>query len=331
LLAIILYSLLLIYVAWALDLFNWQVVLPEASWRDLRRLARFFLWFTWPAWPLALWTLWRWRYQWLSRKAETHLALPMWLVLCGVCGAVVSTSSDRAMLLAMPALASLAAFALPTLRRSMAALIDWFTLLFFSGSAVVIWTVWLAMQTGFPRAPASNVARLAPGFEPSFSLLPFAVAVLATLAWIWLVCWRVGKHPQVIWKSLVLPATGVALGWLLLMTLWLPLLDYARSYENFAGNLRAQITPTACVEVAGLNPAQIVALRYHADMRLVQAGTTPQCPWLLVRSASIAAIGQKVDFSNWQVHMQTRPRRSGAQGDAVILMRRTNRLAGGEN
>ncbi len=41
--------------------------------------------------------------------------------------------SDRSLLLGLPALATLAAFALPTLRRSVAALIDWFTLLFFSG------------------------------------------------------------------------------------------------------------------------------------------------------------------------------------------------------
>ena len=83
-------------------------------------------------------------------------------------------SSDRSLLLGLPALATLAAFALPTLRRSVAALIDWFTLLFFSGCAFIIWVVWVSMQTGVPAKPAANVAKLAPGFEPSFSLLAFA-------------------------------------------------------------------------------------------------------------------------------------------------------------
>ena len=56
----------------------------------------------------------------------------------------------------------LAAFALPTLRRSLSALIDWFTLLFFTGCAIIIWVVWLAMHTGVPPQPATNVARLLP-------------------------------------------------------------------------------------------------------------------------------------------------------------------------
>ena len=36
-----------------------------------------------------------------------------------------------------------------------------------------------------------------------------------TLAWLWLVRWRTGRHRHALWKSLVLPAGGVALCWLL--------------------------------------------------------------------------------------------------------------------
>ena len=138
--------------------------------------------------------------------------------------------ADRALLLGLPALAALAAFALPTLRRSIAALIDWFTLLFFSASAIAIWVIWLSLQTGMPAKPAQNIARLAPGFVASFSPVAFATALAATLAWCALVWWRAARNRTAIWKSLVLPASGAALGWLLLMTLWLPLLDHARSY-----------------------------------------------------------------------------------------------------
>ena len=48
--------------------------LPWDSW------ARLLLWFTWPAWPLVLWTVWRWRHQWI----QPHVALPLWAVLVGV-------------------------------------------------------------------------------------------------------------------------------------------------------------------------------------------------------------------------------------------------------
>ncbi|MDO8278050.1 MAG: hypothetical protein Q7T63_07995, partial [Burkholderiaceae bacterium] len=212
--------------AWYLGLWHWRIDLAQGGLRDVRSLGRLLLWFTWPALPLALWTLWRWRRQLLS----LHVALPLWFAAVAIGTTMATPATDRSLLLGLPALATLAAFALPTLSRSVAALIDWFTLLFFTGCAIIIWVVWIAMQTGMPPQPAANVARQAPGFEPTFSLIAFLIALTATLAWAWLVHWRVGRHRAAIWKSLVLPAGGAALSWMLLMTLWLPLLDYARSY-----------------------------------------------------------------------------------------------------
>ncbi len=109
-------------------------------------------------------------------------------------------------------MATLAAFALPTLSRAVAALIDWFTLLFFSISTLAIWVIWIAMQTGVPAKPAANVAKLAPGFSPSFSLFALLVALAASVAWCSLVWWRASRHRAPIWKSLVLPASGATPG-----------------------------------------------------------------------------------------------------------------------
>lgn len=315
-------SLLVSGLSWWLDLWRWPLVFPGANWSEWRRFGRLLLWFTWPAWPLVLWTLWRWRHQWRGAGLPLHLSLPAWFGACGVGAALLSTSADRALLLALPALACLAAFALPTLRRSVSALIDWFTLLFFSGCAVVIWVVWIAMQTGIPRQPAANVAKLAPGFEPGFSAWPFMIALAATMAWCWLVRWRVGKNPVAIWKSLVLPASGAVLSWLLLMSLWLPLLDHARSYALFVRQVAQQINPTACVQVTGISGAQIAALRHHGGLRLAQANLRSACPWLLVHASTVTAKDQNVVWSQWQLHWQTRSRRSIADSDDVILFRR---------
>lgn len=248
---------------------------PNKEWGSIVRLL---LWFPWPAWPLALWTLFRWRRQLASR----HVALPLWFACVTIGTTLLTTASDRSLLLSLPALAALAAFALPTLRRSVASLIDWFTLLFFTSCAIVIWVIWVAMQTGVPRQPAANVTKLAPGFEPSFSLLAFALASLATLAWVWLVRWRASRQQAAIWKSLVLPAAGTTLCWLLLMTLWLPLLDYARSYATLSAQVASRVDRRACVEVQGLSPAQVAALRYHAGLKLQPAGGGASCPFLAV-------------------------------------------------
>ena len=298
--------------AWWLDLWRWRIS-PERDWRGLGRLL---LWFTWPAWPLALWTLWGWRRQLGSR----HVALPLWFVLVSVVTTAVTPSSDRSLLLGLPALATLAAFALPTLRRRVAALIDWFTLLFFSGCAVIIWVIWVSLQTGVPAKPAANVAKLAHGFEPSFSLLAFLAAVVATLAWAWLVKWRTGRHQAVIWKSLVLPAGGAALCWLLLMTLWLPVLDFARSYAPVVRAVTRQMDQPGCVEAFGLNRGQVAAFLYHGRMDLRPASRRGTCPWLLVAADLQPATTFALEMGGWQLVSSIRAQ-VGAD-DNVLLYRK---------
>jgi hypothetical protein len=161
-------------------------------------------------------------------------------------------------------------------------LIDWFTLVFFTGSALVIWVVWISMQTGFPAKPAANVARLVPGFVHSFSLAPFLLALAASLVWAWLVKWRVDRHQAAIWKSVVLPAGGAALSWLLLMTLWLPLLDFARSYAPLVKQVTAAMPPSpGCVATLGLNRGQIAALQFHGQLQLQALDQARTCQWLL--------------------------------------------------
>jgi len=289
--------LLMVIATQALDAWHWpdvQAALREPYWDSWVRLL---VWFTWPAWPLALWTLWRWRRQW----GQAHVALPLWAVLVVVAFSAVADDRDRSLLLALPALAALAAFALPTLRRSVSALIDWFTLLFFSFCALVIWVIWFAMMTGVPAKPAANVARLAPGFVPEFSFGLFLIGAVATGAWLWLVAWRVGRHREALWKSLVLPAAGATLCWLLLMTLWLPLLDFGRSYGPISRRIATLVPPQSCVLVDGLSQAQIAALRYHGGLELVRttSGPDPRCQGLLVSPETQATLAKRVDLTHW--------------------------------
>ena len=307
-------------ISFALDLWRWRIHLPgadaQSAWDAWRKLGRLLLWFTWPAWPLALWTVWRWRRQLASR----HVALPLWFSAMAVAATLTTTASDRSLLLSLPALATLAAFALPTFKRSAASLIDWFTLIFFTGCGFIIWVVWIAMQTGTPRQPAANVAKLVPGFEPSFSWFAFLMAAAASLAWAWLVKWRAGAHRAAIWKSLVLPAGGATLCWLLLMTLWLPLLDYARSYAPLSRQIAKLVDKNECVEIHGLGSAQTAALQYHGHLELRQAGAHAICPYLIVDVDAQSSLSRTVQLPDWA--FQATIRRPTDKNENVLLFKR---------
>jgi hypothetical protein len=301
---------LLAALAQGLDLWRWRLRDWHHPWADVRSLMELMLWFTWPCWPLALWSLWSWRRQW-GRQWSLHVVWPLTMVVIVSLTSIFTTASERTLLLALPAYAALASFALPTLQRSVTALIDWFTLLFFSGCGIIIWVVWLAMQTGWPPQPAANVARLAPGFAPSFEWIPFLLALMGTASWCWLVHWRVGRHRTALWKSLVLPSAGAALCWLLLMTLWLPLLNYARSYLPLVNQVKQVIPADACMAVQGLTTGQLAALKWHGPWKLHNLTVKNECPWLLVDAQWAAQAQNAPQLQAWSpVQKVNRPTRT---------------------
>lgn len=268
-----------------LGAWHWRISPPlqAADWLGAGRLL---LWFTWPVWPLALWTIWRWRHHWQRR----HIAIPLSVSLVGVCSSLAMGGQDRALMLALPGLAVLAAFALPTFQRSTAAAMDWFSVFFFSLSALAIWVITASMHLGVPAKPLANIQRLAPGFEPQLSWLALLFAAAGTLAWLWLVRWRTARHRHPLWKSLVLPASGVALAWLLTMTLLLPVLDYARSARAWVAQVSRLVPAGQCVRAPGMARPQVAALealgRYRVRADLPLAAEAPGCSVLILQQRS---------------------------------------------
>jgi 4-amino-4-deoxy-L-arabinose transferase-like glycosyltransferase len=255
--------------AWMLGAWGWRLNSYGSSAQVLATI-KLLVWFPWPAWPLAFWTLWRWRRQ----LTQQHIAIPLGCVLVSLAACIAMGGSDRALMLALPPLAVLASFALPTLQRSTSAAVDWFAVFFFSVCALSMWVVYVSLQTGVPATPAANVARRLTGYASSFSIVSLVLASLGTLAWVWLVRWRTGRHRNPLWKSLVLPAGGVALCWMLLTTLWLPMLDYARSYRPLIDRIARQLPKDQCVNGWALPRGQIAALEYMGGYQ-VDAVNTP--------------------------------------------------------
>jgi hypothetical protein len=301
--------------AWALGAWAWRVGLQANAAQGLQ-LLRLWLWFLWPVWLLALWTLWRWR----RHLAKRHISLPLALALISLLACIAGGGFDRALMLGLPGFAVLAAFALPTLQRGTTAAIDWFSVFFFTIAAIAIWVIYAAMVSGVPARTAANVAKLAPGFTMQVSLLPFVIAVAGSLAWLFLVRWRTGRHQHALWKSLVLPAGGVALAWLLLMTLWLPLLDYARSNRPWVAQLKPLVPAGACIAAPTYPRSAVAALEQYGGWR-VDAGSTgaAACGVMLRQERRGQAAPAMPD--GWQI--AGRVRRPTDRDETTLVLRRS--------
>jgi len=95
------------------------------------------------------------------------------------------------------------------------------------------------------------------------------VAIAGSVAWLALVRWRTARHQHALWKSLALSAGGVALGWMLTLTLMMPPLDYVRSnrplVERLAEHLPANVD---CIAAPGHALATLAALEFQGHWKV---------------------------------------------------------------
>jgi hypothetical protein len=120
------------------------------------------------------------------------------------------------------------------------------------------------MLTGVPGPVSRNLARIAPGFDAGFHLLAVLVAVALLVAWLYLIFFT----PFTPMRSVARWAGGIILLWGTSAMLWMPFIDYQRSYRAVALQLKHRLPPKgSCVAARGLGVSQAAALDYHAGIR----------------------------------------------------------------
>lgn len=246
---------------------------------SLQHLLKNLFWFTWPAWPIAAWAVYAWR---------TQPTLHIVLATAGLAALLLQSLftpnlSHDELLSLLPPLAILATFGLPTLKRGAINAIDWFSVMTLSAIAAFLWLGWIAKQTGWPAQLARNAFRLAPGFQPEFNAFALLVALTASAGWILLLRWRLGRRPPVLWRAVVLSTGGLVLCWLLLMTLWLPWLNYGQSYALVAQQIGKHLPDSDyCVQAEGIGAAQRASFAYMGHVKFAR-GDGERCEFLLVQ------------------------------------------------
>ena len=246
---------------------------------------RYFLttasWFAWPAWPLALWAAWSQR----RHLREPGLFVPLAAAALMLAAAALwGPPQDVHLIPLLAPLALLGAHGVAVLRRGAAAALDWFGVITFAFCAALVWLGYLAMMTGVPPRVANNFAKTAPGYQPSFELVPLLLALVLTLAWLYVVFFTT---PSPL-RSAARWATGIVLLWGTFALLWMPWADYQKSYRSVALQLRSRIPADAgCIAGRNIGVPQGAALDYHAGIRPRRFDATrPEaCPLLLVQGS----------------------------------------------
>ena len=252
-------------------------------------------WFTFPALPLAIHVLWHER-----RALWRHPALQYATVAFAVPMAVLATSESVRAIYALPLLVPLSIIAAPS-AFSINARIEriWVrcSIVLFGAIASVLWLVWAIMMVSDAPPLWRWLLRVMPGdFQPEFSLVTFLVAAVVTIAAV------VGaiRFKSMPGRGLTTWLGGLTLSWALLSTLWMPWLDYGKSYRSVFEDIPWPAS-TNCVASIGLGESERAMLDYVAGRTTARREVLPdaQCNTLLMQG--YVPIGNGVvNPSNWE-------------------------------
>lgn len=261
------------------------------------------LWYAWPALPLAAWAVW------IKRRtlAESSiLLLPLFAFLATLLIlAVFAQARSASALLLLPPLVLLAVPGIFSLRRGATNAFDWFSMVTFSLFAVLAWIVWSALVFGWPERMARQAVRLEPGFVGHFDGIAFVFALTLTIAWFWLIV----TSPRSPMRGIMHWMSGLTLFWILVAVLWMPWIDYGKSYRLVSASLVRALptgTRTQCIANVNLPPSLLASFDYFDNIqtRPLESKEGSHCNLLLLRGQPrdpgfIAATGwQKI----WEGH-----------------------------
>jgi 4-amino-4-deoxy-L-arabinose transferase-like glycosyltransferase len=313
-----------------------------SQWRDAQDIARFFgrtadspsvevfyyvknlPWFAWPALPLALWTLWIRLRGYHGGLATPGVELPATMAVVFLVVLSTSAAEPRA-LVAMPLLlplSLLAAAEVDTLKRGFSGALDWFGILTFGLSALLVWGLWLESRWhGLPEPVARIFHDTQPGFQPPVQVLPLLVSIFLSLLWVALV--RPARRSNR--RTLLNWAAGMTLVWGLYMTIWLPYLDSRRSYRPVAESLAVHLPAGTCIASHNLGEPQRALLEYFIGLVTVRDELEPghQCKALLLQAARDDSVVPP--DSAWEKVWEGR--RRGDDTERYLLFRRKDGAA----
>jgi 4-amino-4-deoxy-L-arabinose transferase-like glycosyltransferase len=262
------------------------------------------VWFAFPLWPLAFLAG---VVAWKRRIAGTALALP--IAAFAVTLAVLMSAHQSRALYALPIILPLALWATPGLDRASQGFAAWLqhgSTVFFAAIAGLLWILWLSAVSGFPDATAIFLAEREPGFVATFSPSAFAIGAIVTL-----VFGLIARDSRLTPANAVCTWTaGLATVWGLLLTLWLPYLDYGMAYRSVAMSLQQALPRDgSCIASIGLGEPQRAMFDYYSGLitrRTEKDATARECAWMIVQQTG-AAVRRPGDAAWEEVWSGARP------------------------
>ncbi len=224
---------------------------------------RTLLWYAWPALPLSLLGLWRFKSSLFSTR-QFQLIITFFVTTFIIIGFGTEAKDIYTLPLLLP-LVALGAGGVEGLKRGLAAGLNWFSVTIFATFGILIWLGWVSMMTGWPEKLQERMRFLSGAYNLDFNIITFIIAALITLIWL-----IISIRAKLTKRSTVTNwAIGITFIWCLLMSLWLPMIDNAKSYGGVFARLQQHLpNEYSCINSLNVGRSQATLLHYYTNIKL---------------------------------------------------------------
>ncbi len=264
---------------------------------------RTLVWYAWPALPLALVGIWHYRDKLIFNPKFQYLLI-FFLTTFTLLGFCANAKDIYTLPLLLP-LVALGAGSVERLKRDFAAALNWFGVTAFTFFGFLIWLGWVGIMTGTPPKIQERMQFLSGADYLIFNPITFSIAVLMTIVWLMVsIRSKLSKRATVTnW------AIGMTFLWSLLMCLWLPMIDFAKSYEKPFKKL-SKVVPDHynCMHGLNVGSSQSKLLYYYTNIELIKVKQTEQlhCDLYLIQDQK--GVGKMIPGPEWkQIWQGKRP------------------------
>ena len=240
------------------------------------------LWFAFPALPLAVWTASRRKT--LPANAGSYAGYTLALLTLLI--ALNPQRNQDSLVLILPPLALLGAAQLDNLRRGAVAFLNWFGAMAFGAAALFLWIGFIAMNYGIPAKLAERAAYFSPYYTRDIDPMPIIVALLFTPMWLIAITRKNIRGRQAVTNW----AAGITLVWALLMTLFLPWIDAAKSHRPIVQQMQNSLSDdilvslhsrTSCLYIPPHQTETRIAWQQYST--LPTTSSTRNCRYMLLQ------------------------------------------------
>ena len=240
------------------------------------------IWFAFPALPLAIWTASRRKTLPANAGSFSGYTLALFTLLL----ALNPQRDQNSLVLILPPLALLGASQLDNLRRGAVAFLNWFGAMTFGAAALFLWIGFTAMNYGIPAKLAERAAYFSPYYTRDIDPMPIIVALLFTPMWLIAITRKNIRGRQAVTNW----AAGITLVWALLMTLFLPWIDAAKSHRPIVQQMQNSLSDdtlialhahTSCLYIPPSQTDTRIAWQQYSTLPTTSA--TPNCRYTLLQ------------------------------------------------